>query len=54
MGYQIQTGASGTTTINGQLYQGPPSAVPLPPSLLMLAPGLFGLAVLRKRFNFKK
>ncbi len=53
MGYQIQTGASGTTTINGQLYQGPPSAVPLPPSLLMLAPGLFGLAVLRKRFTVK-
>ncbi len=53
MGYQIQTGSSCATTINGQLYQGPTSAVPLPPTLLMLAPGLFGLAVLRKRFTFK-
>ncbi len=28
-----------------------PSAVPVPPSLLLLAPGLAGLAVLRRRFK---
>lgn len=48
IGYQIQT--SSGPTVNGQLYSAP-SAVPVPPSILLLAPGLFGLVALRKRLK---
>jgi hypothetical protein len=55
--YTINTTTSGLATligpngvsvpIDGLAYQ----AVPLPPSLFLLAPGLFGLAAVRRRFK---
>ncbi|MBA4419157.1 MAG: hypothetical protein C0392_14810 [Syntrophus sp. (in: bacteria)] len=42
---------SATNTANQEFMSGSASPVPLPPSVLLLAPGLLGLVVLRKRFH---
>jgi hypothetical protein len=49
--FEQNTEVGSATTVSGSLTSGTaPSAVPVPPSLLLFAPALFGVAGIRRRF----